>query len=585
MRLTTDDGLLKLSTRAYTLTFAPDRPFVYLDDPAGHRLAELFPLSSVHPLNGRDDTVRIGTWEVSEAPEEIVFSLRAESSVWKSKAYRFRCRPHRFVYEVGVEGEGGLAEVNYLGGYHSGQIRWGSGFFWSGQSFRQGFNPEPNADEFNHFPPAGGSVIDLTGVPLPGRATWFFTPAPFCYGFQVAQGWMGIGVEAEPGANRFTEYRYHAQTSGFYLSLSFEGHTSVGGVHRLPTLGFDFAADERGVLAAHVCALQDAGHARPVTRPSTPAWWREPIFCGWGAQCHTAAVNGSAPADAARQSLYDEFLETLEANGVVPGTVTIDDKWQATYGENGVDPAKWPDLPGFVRARHASGQRVLLWLKAWDPEGIPAEECITNAAGVPLAVDPTHPAFERRLRGSVRRMLSPEGYGADGFKVDFSARIPSGPGIRCHGDAWGLELMRLYLAILHDEAKRAKPDALIITHTPHPYLADVVDMVRLNDINVGTDIRRAMSFRAAVASIACPDSLIDTDNWPITDKASWREYTRLQPQLGVPSLYYASHIDSTREPLDADDYRLIREMWETYRATIRFVFPAAEEAAIPVTMG
>ena len=567
MQLTKDDGHLKLKANAYSLTFPSDRPFVYLDDVSGRRVAELFALSGVHPLHGRDDAASAGEWEVDECDGAVVVSRQATSPVWKSKTVRFRCEPSRFSHEVEVEGSGHLAEVNYFGGYYSGALRWGSGFFWSGQNFERGFNPEPNADESNHFHPGSGSILDLTGVPLPGRSHWFFTPAPFCFGFEIPTGWLGVGVEAGPGESRFTEYRYHGQPSGFYLSLSFEGHTEVNGRYRLPPIGFDFVPDERSVLAAHVRSLHRAGHT-PLLQPQiSPPWWREPIFCGWGAQCYSAELEENSPADCARQDLYEGFLQALKEKGVVPGTVTIDDKWQATYGENRVDRSKWPDLPGFIRKRHAAGQRVLLWLKAWDPEGIPAEECITNAAGMSLAVDPTHPAFECRLRQSVRAMLSSSGYDADGFKIDFSARIPSGPGIRLHGDAWGLELMKLYLRIIHDEAKRTKPDSLIITHTPHPYLADVVDMVRLNDINAAGDIGRAMSHRATVASIACPEALIDTDNWPIANKATWREYIRLQPKLGVPSLYYATHIDSTREPLEEADYQLIREAWALYRST------------------
>ena len=35
-----------------------------------------------------------------------------------------------------------------------------------------------------------------------------------------------------------------------------------------------------------------------------------------------------------------------------------------------------------------------------------------------------------------------------------------GPGLQLYGDAWGLELMKRYLGIIYDEAKRAKPEAL-----------------------------------------------------------------------------------------------------------------------------
>ncbi len=568
MLRTSEEEGFQLFAETYQLSFAADRPYVKLLDEQGNPVADLFVLSSIHPLNGRDDTVSSGLWQIEKHTEEVIYTLEASSSVWKRKIYRFRCLPQRLIYEVEVEGQGQLAEVNYFGGYYSGQIRWGSGFFWSGQSYQNGFNPEPNTEEIYTFHPDANSSINLIGVPLPGKDDWFFTPPPFHFSFETAGSWTGIGVEAQPGSNQFTDFQYHGKHSSFYLSLNYDGHTPVEGHYLLPAIAFDFGGDPYQLLETHVRELRASGLTPQPSSAPKPDWWREPIFCGWGAQCYQAGLHHLRAPEAATQSNYNSFLATLEANDVFPGTVVIDDKWQLAYGENQADPIKWPDLTGFIRARHAQNQKVLLWLKAWDPEGLPVEECITNAAGMPLSVDPTNPAFERRLRASVRRMLSPSGYDADGFKIDFTARIPSGPGIQTFGDAWGLELMRLYLAILHDEAKQIKPDALIIAHTPHPYLADLIDSVRLNDINTQADVCKAMTHRARVALAACPGALIDTDNWPITNKQTWREYLTIKPSLGVPALYYASHIDSTGEPLLPDDYALIRQVWAEYRSSL-----------------
>jgi hypothetical protein len=599
MLLTNTDGTLSIRAETYTLTFASDRPFAFLDGPDGTRIAELFILSSIHPLHDRDDTTRTGPLEVAETPDEVVFTLRAESSCWRAKTYRFRCRPRRFTYEVEVEGQGHLAEANYFGGYSSALPRWGSGFFMSGGHFLRGFTPEPNSEEQHYFAPESSMTIDMTGVPLPGRGDWFFTPAPFCFAFQAASGWLALGAEAEPGAHRFAEYRYQGGR-GFHLALDYAGHTQVSGAYHLPAIGFDFAEDEFAALQKHVRSARmlfqppshrDAKAEQEETSRSEnlvssrlggeqqkPDWWYEPIFCGWGAQCHIAKQEGGRAPEHARQERYEAFLKTLEDNGLSPGIVVLDDKWQATYGENAVDTDKWPDLRGFVDRQHAAGRKVLLWLKAWDPEGLPDAECITNAAGVRLAFDPSSPAFASRLRAAVRRMLGPGGYDADGFKIDFTARIPSGPGIRTSGDTWGLELMKLYLKILHDEAKQVKPDALIMTHTPHPYLSDVVDMIRLNDTmelerlpegKIGRDITAVMRLRAKIASIACPEALIDCDNWPLPSRAAWRDYVRAQPELGVPSLYFASHVDLTGEPLDAEDYALIKEAWTCSRSSRR----------------
>ncbi|MBI5031691.1 MAG: hypothetical protein HZB51_14270 [Chloroflexi bacterium] len=591
MRFTHTNDMLAVHGKNYTLTFPTDRAFVYLDDAKGQRIAELFVLSSVHPMNGRDDTTKIEPWIVRESAAEITCELHAASLVWKSKTYRFHCCENRFAYEIEINGYGELAEVDYFGGYSSAQLTWGSGFFWSGQYFKRGFNPEPNTEEQNYFLPTAGSMIDLVGVNLPGKGDWFFTPPPFCFAFETDNGWLALGVQAEPGAHRFTEYAYHTQL-GFHLSLSYDGHTHVDGTYRLPAIGFDFAADEFAALQKHVdviagiipgCHPERSEGSRPpqykmlrtkcVRRFAqhdriTPAWWREPIFCGWGAQGYVAAVRGTRTMDECRQENYDEFLCTLEGQGIHPGVVVIDDKWSTTYGENMVDENKWHDLSGFIAQQHMRGRHVLLWLKMWDPEGLPSDECITNAAGLPLSCDPSNPKFEKRLRESIRQMLSHAGYDADGFKIDFSARIPAGYGICTHGDLWGLELMRLYFEIIYDEAKKAKSDALIMTHTPHPYLADVLDMIRLNDINPGKDTNPAMILRARVARIACPNAVIDTDNWPQTNRAAWREYLPLQLELGVPSLYSVTHIDTTLEPLEECDYALIRDLWAKYRAKL-----------------
>lgn len=562
MQFTRENDIPCIKAERYELTFPKDRPFVNVKDNAGDNVMELFVPSSIHPLADRDDTVEIlGEWTIEERDGSFIASIEAKSSAWEKKIYRFRCHPHRFSYEMEVFGEGKLAEANYFGGYYSGHVRWGSGFFCSGQRFKQGFNPEPNGQETNYFAPTGGSVIDMMGVPLPGKGDWFFTPPPFCFAFEAEQGWVGVGVEAKPGHNRFTEFSYHAQF-GFHLSLSYEGHTAVNGHYVLPAVGFDFADSEYGALAAHVRSLREQGLVSSKAAAEKPDWWRSPIFCGWGSQCYVAAVAQDRAPNYARQELYEQFMTELDRNGITPGIVVLDDKWQAQYGENLVDEEKWPDVMGFIRRQHEEGKKVLLWLKAWDPEGLPADECIRNAAGLPIAFDPTNPAFERRMRASIRQMLSADGYDADGFKIDFSARIPSGPGIRAYGDEWGLELMRKYLWILNDEAKRTKRDALIMSHTPHPYLADVVDMIRLNDINTGKDVIKAMTLRAKVVAIGCPDAIIDTDNWPITNRSDWREYVKLQPELGVPSLYYVSHFDMTKEPLEEEDYQLIRDAWE-----------------------
>jgi hypothetical protein len=248
----------------------------------------------------------------------------------------------------------------------------------------------------------------------------------------------------------------------------------------------------------------------------------------------------------------------------------LDDKWQATYGGNEPDEAKWPDLRGWIAGRHARGQKVLLWWKAWDPEGVPAELCIRDPDGTPVGLDPTNPATGEFLRVMVTRLLGPDGLDGDGLKIDFTARTPTGRALTAHGPGWGVALLHRLLAVVHEAAKAAKPDALLITQTPHPAFVDVSDMVRLNDMLRMDDpgpptVVEQMRYRAAVAQAACPELLVDTDDWQVPSREVWRNYLRVKGQLGVPALYYATHFDETGEPLEAQDYALLRDVWTEWR--------------------
>jgi hypothetical protein len=185
------------------------------------------------------------------------------------------------------------------------------------------------------------------------------------------------------------------------------------------------------------------------------------------------------------------------------------------------------------------------------------------------------------------------------LKIDFTARTPSGPALRRYGRQWGVTLLHRLLAIVYDEAKRTKNDALIMTNAPNPHFADVTDMIRLNDVNTRAPAVPQMTHRARVTAAACPGMLIDTDNWPMADPETFRAYVRAQPGLGVPSLYYATHLDryppwtkernhvgwdhylelqaedghplqarlASQEELTDADYWIVRDVWRAARET------------------
>ncbi len=530
----------------------------------GTLLAELFLLSSVHQDGGRDVSGRVSEWEVEEGPGGVTLSIRADSTVWEEKTCSLTLLEDRIVYSVRVRGQGRLLDAELLSGYYTGSVkRWGNGRFYSLFHADSLFNPEPDCSEHYHHSPRERALIDLTGGPIAGRDHWFFTPPPFCYVLRRGAQCVTLGVTAGPGAHTFTEFEYTGGP-GQGLVLRYEGYTTVGGTYSLPEVQMIFGQDEYELLGefSNIERVQAAPSARP-------AWWSRPIVCGWGEQCAQARGAGKPAPALATQAFYEDLSDALDARDLRPGILVIDDKWQRSYGLNDVDTDKWPDMKGFVRKMHGKGRRVLLWLKAWDPEGVEAGLCIRDHLGAPQAVDPGHPAYRSLFLDAAARLLSPEGLDADGFKIDFTARIPSCPGCVSHGDAWGLEMMRSWLALAYDSAKAAKGDALVMCHCPHPYLADKVDMIRLNDVNTARPVVPQMTHRARVAHAALPGALIDTDNWPMPDKAAWLEYVRAQPELGVPSLYYLRQMDSGGEEVTDADLDAVREAWKTWEEKTR----------------
>ncbi|HZC73108.1 MAG TPA: hypothetical protein VE442_20610 [Jatrophihabitans sp.] len=557
---------------------------VLVADADGRAWSRLSMLASVHRVDVLDESYDLGELQVTERDDAVEVSLTCACSAWAAKTVLLRCLPDRLEYAVRVTGVGTLANVQLLGGralLPSGAC----GVFRSSTEFASVFDPTPTEPIQVVRSAATAATLGVVGDASPGRLHGIFAPPPLCLAFGRATpgdptavpggDWLSIGVVAGVDQLRFTEMRYAPEDDGFLLELDYDGHTSVHGEFRTPTLVLRPAADPWQALATYRTDLVSRGLAP--TGPVSPVadWWREPIFCGWGAQ---VAARDRPAAELSRHDCYDEWLATLAEHGIVPGTVVIDDQWEAVYGSGEPHPDRWPQLREWIAARHAAGQRVLLWWKTWDAAALRPEQCVVTPSGAPLAADPASPAYLSHLTEVVARLLRPDGLDADGFKVDFLQCSPAGHSLRRPGapaDApWGIALLHALLTALYAASKAAKPDALVITHTPHPAFGDVTDMVRLNDI-LGTSPTGArvppiaqLAFRHAVVAASMPDHLIDTDQWPIATRDEWRAYVAEQGRRGVPSLYYVAGLDQPDEVLDADDLALVAAAWRKYRSGV-----------------
>ena len=496
--------------------------------------------------------------------------LQRRSTVWERAVTTIDCTERQVELRFAVTGRGVLTDARLLA-LRSLLPEKPTGLLPSGYAvggLTKLYCPNP-AHATGIRPVVEPAVVSAIGDGEPGRHHWFFTPAPlyFAFGPEDESEWIDLGLAAPVEQLTFVEAAYAPRDGGFHLVLGYEGQTEVEAEFAAPALVITpGVADPESGLRRHRADLAARGAAAAVEERQQPAWWAEPMFCGWGAQVHLGETAGASPMAQATQANYDAFLERLEAEELSPGTVVIDDKWQVAYGTNEPDEEKWPDLKGWIAQQHERGRRVLLWWKAWDPEGFPPELCGRTPEGAPVAVDPSHPGAREELSRMVERLLGPAGLDADGLKIDFTARTPSGRALERHGPEWGIALLHRLLAAVHAAAKAAKPDALLITQVPHPAFVGVADMIRLNDMIGGHEsVVPQMRFRAEVVRAAVPELLVDTDDWRVPSRAAWREYWETKAELGVPSLYYATHIDATGEPLGQADYHLLRSVWNRYR--------------------
>ena len=442
-------------------------------------------------------------------------------------------------------------------------------------------------------------------------AQQWLSPPPLTYvlGAETETGTESVwcAVVPEPGRYDFQSFDYTGGR-GPSFRLTYEAHTLVEGVLDLPALVLGFGAGPgNDAVGASVAWARAHGFLPPVGRSEVPAWWSEPIFCGWGQmrydyrRDHQGHENGNFinVTSYCTELRYRNYLTALDEAGVDPGTIVIDMGWAREAARAAPDPDRWADLRGFVDEQHARGRKVLLWFTPFVAQGLPVEACMTLDGEI-VAPDPTSPLYAQILAAELRTMLSGEAgcLDADGLKIDFTQCVPSEDGrfvnrvqhfgglinetdptsmyprlstgrtslVTTHAPAWGIEIVRRAMELVHRGAKSAKPDAMVMAHTANPYFADVVDVLRLNDLDGECqDVLGVMSNRAALAAICSPQWLIDTDDDLMVDRDRWLAYAELQPQLGIPDTYYATGIAQSMEELRPQDYARLREIWAGYR--------------------
>ena len=553
----------EVRTPTYSMLFHHERPYIDLRDSTGERWMQILKASQVTTSTDPDVTYGFGSPIYETAPDgSAVIRIPSITESGGHKEQTWICHKDFIETSVTAELSGDLQSIELLGGTIVAPNLFGQSM--SERHFDSVYNPQPSEREQAVMPAAESTHITTSGMWKPGRRREFLM-TPFVYGFHQSAGkrsentWLMAGISAPVADQNITEYSYTAREDGFSLNLAYDAVKHSGRHVTSPSLLLHFAPEPlRGLedFKQHSAAL---GHLPIVPAPKAVAWHRDPTFVTWGHQlelerCYKEQGATIPGRDFASEAFVTQAITTLDDHGVHVGKIVIDDKWQEAYGTNTPDRYKWPDLTQFTGVQHELGRHVLLWVKLFDPEGLPPELCILDTHGRPVSSDPTNPAYIDTLRSQVYTMLSPQHINADGLKLDFLAQLPHGPGLRWHGAQRGHAALHHLMKHIYDEAKHAKPDSLIEAQVVSPWFADIFDQVRLNDTNERHSVVKTMGSRALLAATLLPGHSIDPDGWPMRDKKAWLQYIDSQPELtDTVTTHFVESVNG--QPLTKKDYR------------------------------
>jgi hypothetical protein len=644
-----ENGNVRVTGKNYVLTYEPADPLYVNLRFSGSISAKLLVFSACDAGEGIDEFVRILAVDVMEQPDSTLLKFTAETTLWESAEYSFRCEPGRVLYGFDVNGRGKLDKVRFFEGFLKDDPRRDIYFYPYFCGPRRDLSHHRSYKEFACSSEPGFTDVFSFGINSSHKrwfkyyettrirvnadryyegGDWLATPPPFLYLLSDSEhsSLVSMGLVVEPGQNSFLKYQYSGG-EGFGLDLEYDGYTAADGKWMSPRVMFEQqGSDVYECLDKYCGYLRETGAVPAVDRSSAPKWWKAPIFGGWGEQVfHSNRWIEYFGQEAKNwdndnvhlyctQKAYEKMLSALEAKGVDPTILIVDNRWFKADHQFDVDEELWPDMRGFIKTQHDKGRKIILWVSPWhychsgSGQELPVDcqmifdeykafnlELNTDVfykscrlpmkkLRVPLDLpphtlteprwqffaDPQNSGYEKILREKIRFLLSPEGLDADGFEFDYTHFLPMHRGllpvVPREDQLYGTELLHALLKIYYTEAKAAKADSLVIAHTFNPYFNDVVDMLRLQDIYTDyASVVPQMSHRAFIAQRVMPGCAIHTDQHPMPSLAAWREYAEYQPEIGNPCLYYVSGIETTRESLTDDDFQMLNRVWSDYR--------------------
>ena len=372
------------------------------------------------------------------------------------------------------------------------------------------------------------------GSSAPGPSQQWGLPVHYFCGFSV------LGIDGQ--RNGFTEGRSDSFTCGLadlpggdlFLQLD-SGRSSVwinyrsdlwkhmrgpGPIPLGATLYWSIAPDYYDAIAGYYQGLLQAGvihRSQPSAKKIAAAL--APQFCTWGSQ-----VDRDKDDRRLDEGYLNEIYEELKASGMKVGMLSIDAKWEGSYGNLEHSADRLPHFEQFLDRVRSDGYRIGVWAALMRCErpadlGLTTEQMLKKPDGEPFTVswidsppyyimDFTQPEVAKALEDVARKFM--RRYKVDLLKFDFGYEMPSVADAAPHDKKFtGERLMWKGLDVLINAMRKENPDLVVMYYNLSPLFLDYFDLYSPDDLfeNAGEydiEANRRFFFSSLLGQVGVP---------------------------------------------------------------------------------
>ncbi len=382
------------------------------------------------------------------------------------------------------------------------------------------------------------------------------------------QGFAAFGLLDLPDS-----YQYKLLEDGSILTESCGGNKVIpaGETYRMPRMLITFPEGDWESIPLFRQKLMDYGLYTPQKKSLSqlPAWWRDPLICTYGDELSTLMLPDVKMTDPRFNADWVRMLvDTAEKKwGIRHMNIVLDAFWQLYFAlDPKVDESRFGNMRDFVDEMHARGHHVIAWCtpifdnvqNGFQTRSQKLDVLSSNylePLGVPgsYSIDMTSDNIGEYYRQVCQVLFgSGEGeYNLDGVKMDYIGlfRDPAKTGPYRHPEkGLGIREIKIFYETFYQAAKSVKPDAIVNCSVTDPRFEGYIDQNRMHDTHAGNIEKE---YRARLATLACPDLLIDSDGaLMLTD---WAKHHYICAAIySIPSNYYT--LTYHDRPLDDRDY-------------------------------